>query len=100
MTPCCIKCRCTVFNQTCLVTYEEVYEIAFDEEGGIDRTWRKDYEKYSEDDRSSYRCSKCGWVLADDQGTPLLKAEDIKRWVQSHEQDLEAAESGGNSDDS
>jgi hypothetical protein len=38
-------------------------------------------------------------VLADDQGTPLLKAEDIKRWVQSREQDLESEESGGNSDD-
>ena len=99
MEPHCIKCGCGVFNYTCRATYQEVHEVAFDEDGGIERTWRKDYEKYSEEGRSPYRCPKCGWVLADDQGTPLLKAEDIKRWVQSRGQDLESEESGGNPDD-
>ena len=79
-----IKCGCSVFNQT---SYEEVYEIGFDEDRGIERSWRNDYDKYSEESRSPYRCSKCGWVLADDQGTPFVKAEDIKRWVRSHEED-------------
>ena len=54
--------------------------------------------------RNPFDCNHCvtysaGRTEEITRFTPL-KAEDIKRWVQSHEQDLEAAESGGNSDDS
>ena len=70
-----------------LTTYEEVYEVEFDEDGGFDRKLRTDYHKSSEEERSAYRCAKCGWTLADDQGAPLLKAEDIKRWAASHQED-------------
>ena len=87
MTPHCMKCGWCVFTYTCLTTYEEVYEVQFDEDGGFDREFRKDYHKYSEEERSAYRCAKCGWTLADDQGAPLLKAEDIKRWAASHQED-------------
>jgi hypothetical protein len=82
-----MKCGCTVFQQTCLVTYEETYEVEFYDDGQIDRCYRKDYEKDSEEGRSSYRCAKCGWVLSDNEGAPLLKAEEIKRWAESHQDD-------------
>jgi hypothetical protein len=79
-----------VFTQTCLSTYEEVWEVSFDEEGGIERQNRKDYQRYSEEGRSPYCCSKCRWVLADEQGAPLLEPGDIGRWVRLQEQDPES----------
>jgi hypothetical protein len=47
---------------------------------------RTDYHKSSEEERSAYRCSKCGWIVADDQGAPLQKAEDLKRWAASYQE--------------
>jgi hypothetical protein len=88
MCPRCMKCGCTVFVQTCLVTYKETYKVEFYDDGQVDRCNDEDSDRYWEEDRSSYRCSKCGWELRDDQGKPLLKAEDIRRWVESHQDDF------------
>jgi hypothetical protein len=89
--PACIKCGCAVFQQTRLATYEEVYEVELYNDGTIERSYRKDYEQYAEEVRSLHRCAKCGWVLADDQGTQLLKAEEIKRLVELYKDASENA---------
>ena len=91
MRICCVKCGCGYFRQTCLVTYEETYEVSFYDDGQVEQRVEKDSDKYSQEGASAYRCSKCGWELCDDQGTPLLKAKEIKRWAEAHKEELEAA---------
>jgi hypothetical protein len=85
VTPYCMKCGSSDFSYTCLTTYKEDYEVVFDEDGGFDRQLRTDYDKYWEEERSAYRCSKCGWIIADDQGAPLQKADDLKQWAASYQ---------------
>jgi hypothetical protein len=85
--PNCVKCGSNVFLFTCYTTYDETYEVEFWPDGQIDRLHRRDYSKCAEEERSAYRCAKCGWVLADHEGRPLLKAEEIGRWVEELHKD-------------
>ena len=89
MCICCIKCGCGYFRQTCLVTYEETYEVSFYDDGQVEQRVEKDSDKYSQEGASAYRCSKCGWELCDNQGKPLLKPKEIKQWAEAHKEELE-----------
>jgi hypothetical protein len=90
MCICCIKCGCGCFRQTCQITHEETHAITFYDDGQVEQRVCKDSDNYSQEGASAYRCSKCGWELRDNQGTPLLKAEEIKQWAEAHKEELKA----------
>jgi predicted RNA-binding Zn-ribbon protein involved in translation (DUF1610 family) len=91
MPICCLKCGWGIFSTTYLVTYEELREIYFYPEGQIEQSIDKDCEKDSEKQMTPYRCSKCGWILADDQGRPLMQEKEIMQWVEQHKRELDIA---------